>query len=1166
MKRNWIIWALVAVMSLAPALISAQQKLHGDFRERKKGTHSGNQIRTTFYNTGFIGRKTGSPTDYGVEFPINSGRTYVGDANIYVGAEVIDRHGQLKHIVVTPDGPEAGARTGQRGPGGEWYTWLPLPGYSNPDSNSIAMSHLRWSWPPTWPDKPSDWDGHWDGYFGKDKFNADQESYFVMDDWNDKEFAFYPDSTDTSRGGLGMQVTVRGFQWSNALVQNAIFWLYDIKNVGTTSYDKIVFGMLIGNMIGHTEKGGDDYTDDAAAYNLEEDLAYTWDSDNLGDGGFTPVAWLGYAFLESPGNPYDGIDDDGDGDMGSGPTITEDLWAPRVLQAGDQIVVIDYSTYEREVTTMPNDTLVIRFNKKTFKFYPGQVLEEIPNNLVDDNLNGIIDENNGTRIEIAPNIFQNNYLYLGLKYVDYVTGEGLDNPLLDERRDDGIDNDGDWDPLADDVGLDGLENTGDYGEGDGQPTSGWQPWGPNGELVDTGLPGEPHIDKTDITESDMIGLTSFFNFKPFNFVPLSDDEKIWKYSQPGYLNGELVNDDIDFMFASGYFPMIPEQIERFSMGMVFGNDYKELLRNTDWVQEAYENNYNFAKAPLLPTLTAVPGDNKVTLYWDDIAEISKDPISGYDFEGYRIYRSSDPGFNDPKPITDGYGSKRFLEPLAQFDLVDEYKGFAEIPVEGVHFYLGDNTGLRHSFVDTTAKNGFTYYYAVTAYDHGDPFNGIPPTETSRAIALGPTGEVQSIGSNVAIVRPEAPAAGLEMPSLNHFEPEKLPGTRGSGKVLVNMINPQEVIEKNREKPQTYEIRFIDYDGTAAKAIVPKATGFEVLNVTDPNSPVELLSVPFLLTSSQGDTIIDRSQDTEGRDFFDGFQLYVKNINRVLKDVAHSGWHPLRDENYKFVFAPFDFAGVRTRGIAYPRDYRILFYDDLEGQSSELTVYYQDGTPVTIPSMATNFTVEDAETGEALKYAFIDNPVRPSFIQPGYFSNLDNIIFFEEREDTTFVTWSLVPSGNDSTVHHPGTGDTLIVATKKPFAVGDAFRFTVKPPKMNYKLAVQDSALKEIKVVPNPYIVGARWEPPNPYSSGRGPRELHFIHLPPHAVIRIYTVKGDLVDTIYHDAPYTDGTAVWDMRTKDNLDIAYGIYIYHIEIRDEQGKTLKEKIGKFAVIK
>jgi len=174
--------------------------------------------------------------------------------------------------------------------------------------------------------------------------------------------------------------------------------------------------------------------------------------------------------------------------------------------------------------------------------------------------------------------------------------------------------------------------------------------------------------------------------------------------------------------------------------------------------------------------------------------------------------------------------------------------------------------------------------------------------------------------------------------------------------------------------------------------------------------------------------------------------------------------------------------------------------------------------------------------------------------------------FEEQPDTTFVTWSLVPSGNDTSSHHPVAGDTLKLVTTKPFRTGDAFRFTVVPPKLNTQVMIADTVLREIKVVPNPYVIGARWEPPNPYSSGRGPRELHFTHMPPQATIRIYTVRGELVDTIHHDAPFTDGTAIWDMQTKDNLDIAYGIYIYHIEVLDNQGKQVKEKIGKFAVIK
>jgi hypothetical protein len=43
-------------------------------------------------------------------------------------------------------------------------------------------------------------------------------------------------------------------------------------------------------------------------------------------------------------------------------------------------------------------------------------------------------------------------------------------------------------------------------------------------------------------------------------------------------------------------------------------------------------------------------------------------------------------------------------PIAKFDLVNN---------------IGLDLGLQHSFTDTTVKNGFEYWYTLTAYDRGD---------------------------------------------------------------------------------------------------------------------------------------------------------------------------------------------------------------------------------------------------------------------------------------------------------------------------------------------------------------------------------------------------------------------------------------------------------------
>jgi len=106
-------------------------------------------------------------------------------------------------------------------------------------------------------------------------------------------------------------------------------------------------------------------------------------------------------------------------------------------------------------------------------------------------------------------------------------------------------------------------------------------------------------------------------------------------------------------------------------------------------------------------------------------------------------------------------------------------------------------------------------------------------------------------------------------------------------------------------------------------------------------------------------------------------------------------------------------------------------------------------------------------------------------------------------------------------------------------------------------------MDRIAVVPNPYVATAIWEPNPPYAGyhGRYERKIDFIQLPQKAVIRIYTTRGNLVKTIKHDSPMVDGSESWNLVSKDGMDVAYGIYIYHVE-----APGIGEKIGKFAIIK
>lgn len=1166
---------ILSIVGLSASVLLAQMDgLHGDDREFRMGEHAGNKFRTTFFNDGTWGGSTSRPGEIAGEWPINSGHYYLCDGDPYVVAEVVDNMGDskgtIRHIQSTVKSLQYATTTGDQDPNtGEWWTFLPLPGFANPNEDRVAMARgaFEWrdSWPPFWPDiadpknprfSPDGWPDSWNGYFGRNVFNADEESYFVADDYAKQEFPnFRPDTTDLNRGGLGIRMYVRGLQWAKTAVEDALFCIFDLENIGTYSHDKMVFGYKIGNNMGETATGSDAAGDDGGRYDRTENIAWTYDSDNTGASDWGPegTGLFGCTFLESPGNPYDGIDNDNDGADGTGEIISTAMFQPKTLSLDEPIVLINYDDFERTVTTLrnaleaagkgPEDTLEIALKGRSLgninKFWNGKELNyngisEIGDNLFDDNLNGIIDESRGWEDETQ--IIQ--YLYVGYKCIDYFTGEGTDNLLLDERRNDGIDNDGDWDAEFDDTGKDGLlPGDRDYpgpdeGEGDGFPTA-----------------GEPHYDQTDIDESDMLGLTSFWLYD-WPSVRQDDDEAFWTGLAPGRFMTDIQVGNVELAYGSGYFPLVPEQIERFSVAYICaesadGQETSDLIRNKHFVADAYNKNYNFAKAPLIPTLRAVAGDNQVTLFWDDVAEESDDPISGKDFEGYRIYRATDPGFYDATPITNAYGSVIWREPMAQFDLDNEYEGLSNIPTQGVQFYLGNNTGLRHFWIDTTAVNGFRYFYAVTSYDHGSDSLGIDPSECTKFVAVKSSGEIEK-GTNVVIVRPEAPAAGYTPASFVNSQIISAPQNTAEGNMHYWILDPDSIRDNH-----TYQVSFKE---TLSAQGLDSTLSFILVDITKSNQPDTLLENSPLV-----------AETPDGLPIVHGFQLsFSENPPELNINPDSSGWNRPEIPDYDFgEYVPTS-ATRPTKLIL--GDFKIIF-SDVGIDTSKL--YYRDEDP--LKPMPVNFTIMNTLTNEKVDFAFRERCVATSsdsgkFTYHSRRRQSDEIIFLADAShtdpDSIVASWQVKYSvasitQTDSIV--PGPGDVLTIKLDKPFLSHDTFTFITLAPKVDHQLAKID--LDRIRVVPNPYIVTNRWEPTNPYTTGRGDRQIHFTHLPAKCTIRIFNVRGQLVNTLEHEAMIDNGTEIWNMLSKDNLEISYGIYIYHIE-----AEGIGEKTGKFIVIK
>jgi len=81
-------------------------------------------------------------------------------------------------------------------------------------------------------------------------------------------------------------------------------------------------------------------------------------------------------------------------------------------------------------------------------------------------------------------------------------------------------------------------------------------------------------------------------------------------------------------------------------------------------------------------------------------------------------------------------------------------------------------------------------------------------------------------------------------------------------------------------------------------------------------------------------------------------------------------------------------------------------------------------------------------------------------------------------------------------------------------------------------------LQKVGVVPNPFRAHEAWD-------RAGGNEVHFINLPTHAKIRVYTVSGDLVVELQHQDQVRD-FEVWNLKNQNGQEVASGIYMFRVE--------------------
>ncbi len=1056
----------------------------GGFDSERAGYHDAANIRTIFWNYGMVGDYPPDPGNvdlsvfHSVEAPKGSGMNYSDGITPFVLAKIRQRNGNEAYIMETGFRERQGISIYQN----RIMRFEPRPGYFQADpgvnpARSPAISSDPRTWPDVWPDKADDpddpgWEGKWNGYFGK-RPAADQESFTVMDDDYYDAWDYFPDSRDSTRHGLGLRIEVRGFQWANPQAGNVIFWHYDITNEGTTDYeDNIIFGLYMDSGVGGSALSCDgiyESDDDNAFFDRTFDqdvlnLVYTWDRYGHGKdlGGLCgKTGYLGYAYLETPGNALDGADNDEDG-------ITDELrdGGPGELIVGpENILAWVEANYDLERFAVEYGPVEKRGAFRAGRWWTG-------------------------------------------------------------------DEDMDWNSEFHDLGADGVAETFDEGELDGMPTA-----------------GEPYFDRTDLNESDQIGLTGFkmnrIRAGQGNPDPEIDDILFFTNSEnwPQRLYEQFTaadpadrfdralssNYNIGFLFASGPFTLAAGKTERFSLALAYGGDLDELRRTVQTVQQIYNANYQFAVPPPQPTLHAEVGESHVRLVWDDVAERGLDPVTNLiDFEGYRIYRSTDPEFRDVRVITTGTGSGPIGNgrPSAQFDLANGKRGFSSQTVEGVSYYLGTDSGITHTWTDSSVVTGQEYYYAVCAYDHGSDSLAFYPSENSIPISRTARGGL-ILPDNAVAVRPEPKVFGYVGSEVDDIRHEA-----GSGLA-------------------TLDVAIVN------SGLVPDGHLYAVTFKTA--APDSLLASTYTLRDSTAHrTLFRTGRDMDGLGIGPSGDGLLPLVNRQIKEIsidsAATGWEAGGPTNTLLGISYQNVLPKNLRRIGYPRNLVIRF-DDVVVDTS-LAMFPLPARPAKFKVFAKGEGVE-----EEMDFRFRDLDLDGTLSRADEY--FDIVSYLPSDPTIPQVTWraalDTLGQSERGEILPPARGDNFHLELLAPLGAADVFTFRTRGERIDSGLA-KDQWGEEPYVVPNPYVAAASFEPERFAVSGRGERRMEFRALPAGCTIRIYTVRGDLVQTLRHEGS-NDGMVPWDLRTKDNLDVAPGLYVFHVD-----AGALGTRIGKFAIIK
>jgi len=597
--------------------------------------------------------------------------------------------------------------------------------------------------------------------------------------------------------------------------------------------------------------------------------------------------------------------------------------------------------------------------------------------------------------------------------------------------------------------------------------------------------------------------------------------------------------DIVATISSGPYHLAIGDTLIFYTALVAGNNKEDLFASLATAQRVLAFDFEISKPPKTPTLSAFAGDGFVTLFWNDVAELSKDNYSGqYDFEGYRIYKSLDKGLHWDqwdRNVDPSVGESPV--PIAQFDIINN---------------RGLDTGLQYSYTDTAVENGFEYWYTITAYDRGD--------ESVESLE-SPRGNSPDAINTVAVI-PKSKALGRIPVSANQVEHV------GAGKS--NYVLDVQPIDQDSLGDREYLVKFTyvqrTLQGTLKTRIIPIITDSSKTEAK--RYGIEFISPTafHLIDLNTGDYIGSDPRNYRSGTTYSlnaGMRIKVEDPdpNAAPEFLPKAGdyltynfaMYALRN-NRDTVIAPQPFLFTKQHATSDGVIFRLRPPDLIQSVSRVAGTDKLDMTfSVVDESLVKNITylISISKSGfDQVGRGFVSLLITDSSGNSVAIDTLYNLDTFEIDGIRGRIEFE--PNAP------PGPGNAFAVTTVIPVMpnIRDAYRFKIKGAAVEPVRA--QTELNKIKVVPNPYLVSSLYEPEFGELRREPIRQIQFVNLPQQCTIYIFTIAGDRVKTIEHNA--THGTETWDLRADGGREIASGIYLYIVKTREAQYK------GTFAVIK